>query len=83
MIEAFGPTNTRQYTVAVYFRNERLAKGRGHSIQQAEMSAARNALNQRSGMCMDIMFMMKILNGKQIFICIRDTEINARKRYSS
>ncbi|KAK3088622.1 hypothetical protein FSP39_021413 [Pinctada imbricata] len=48
MIESIGPTNTRRYTVAVYFRGERLATGVGHSIQQAEMSAATNALNERS-----------------------------------
>lgn len=48
VIESSGPTNTRKYTVAVYFRGERLATGIGHSIQQAEMAAATNALNQRS-----------------------------------
>lgn len=48
-IESIGPTNTRRYTVAVYFRHERLATGVGHSIQQAEMSAATNALMERSG----------------------------------
>lgn len=48
MIESIGPTNTRRYTVAVYFRDERLATGIGHSIQQAEMAAATNALNERS-----------------------------------
>ncbi|XP_062584248.1 ribonuclease 3-like isoform X1 [Saccostrea cucullata] len=47
-IESIGPTNTRRYTVAVYFRHERLATGIGHSIQQAEMSAATNALMERS-----------------------------------
>ncbi|XP_064616843.1 ribonuclease 3-like [Liolophura sinensis] len=47
VIESTGPTNTRTYTVAVYFRGERLATGTGHSIQQAEMSAAMNALNDR------------------------------------
>ena len=34
MIECKGPTNTRVYTVAVYFKGERLAKDSGHSIQQ-------------------------------------------------
>lgn len=48
-IESIGPTNTRRYTVAVYFRHERLATGIGHSIQQAEMAAATNALMERSG----------------------------------
>ncbi|XP_046546380.1 ribonuclease 3-like [Haliotis rubra] len=44
VIESRGPTNTRQYVVAVYFQGERLATGMGHSIQRAEMKAATNAL---------------------------------------
>ncbi|XP_063237881.1 ribonuclease 3-like isoform X2 [Bacillus rossius redtenbacheri] len=44
VIECKGPTNTREYTVAVYFRQKRLAKACGHSIQMAEMNAARKAL---------------------------------------
>ncbi|KAK9871667.1 hypothetical protein WA026_014115 [Henosepilachna vigintioctopunctata] len=44
VIECKGPTNTRVYTVAVYFRGRRLAHAVGHSIQQAEMNAAKNAL---------------------------------------
>lgn len=44
-----GPTNTRIYTVAVYFKQIRLAKASGHSIQQAEMNAAKKALNNSEG----------------------------------
>ncbi|XP_039446763.1 ribonuclease 3-like [Culex pipiens pallens] len=44
VIECNGPTNTRVYTVAVYFRGKRLACSNGHSIQQAEMNAAKQAL---------------------------------------
>src|SRR5713101_2001693 len=44
VIESLGPTNTRVYKVAVYFRDERLSTGKGHSIQEAEMDAASNAL---------------------------------------
>lgn len=44
VIECKGPTNTRVYAVAVYFRGERLAKDYGHSIQMAEMNAAKLAL---------------------------------------
>ncbi|XP_055387198.1 ribonuclease 3 [Condylostylus longicornis] len=44
VIDSIGPTNTRIYTVAVYFRGKRLAKATGHSIQQAEMNAAKTAL---------------------------------------
>ncbi|XP_050344502.1 ribonuclease 3 [Nymphalis io] len=45
VIECLGPTNTRVYTVGVYFRGERLAAARGHSIQEAEMNAAEQALS--------------------------------------
>lgn len=45
VIECIGPTNTRVYTVAVYFRGKRLATANGHSIQQAEMKAAEAALD--------------------------------------
>lgn len=34
VIECTGPTNTRVYKVAVYFRGKRLASSKGHSIQQ-------------------------------------------------
>ena len=44
MIESKGPTNTRVYTVAVYFKGDRLAKADGPSIQTAEMNAAKLAL---------------------------------------
>lgn len=44
VVESTGPTNTRVYKVAVYFREKRLACSTGHSIQQAEMNAAKKAL---------------------------------------
>ncbi|XP_008547319.1 ribonuclease 3 [Microplitis demolitor] len=46
VIECKGPTNTRVYTVAVYFQSKRLAKASGHSIQEAEMNAAKEALEK-------------------------------------
>ncbi|ESN94288.1 hypothetical protein HELRODRAFT_68646, partial [Helobdella robusta] len=49
VLQCTGPTNTRKYHVAVYFRGERLATGVGHSIQQGEMEAATNALKDKSG----------------------------------
>ena len=49
VLESTGPTNTRKYTVAVYFKRVRLARGVGHSIQEAEMKAARNALKHKAG----------------------------------
>lgn len=48
VIECTGPTNTRVYKVAVYFRGKRLASSTGHSIQQAEMEAAKKALENSS-----------------------------------
>lgn len=48
VIECTGPTNTRVYKVAVYFRGKRLACSTGHSIQQAEMEAAKKALENSS-----------------------------------
>lgn len=48
VIECTGPTNTRIYKVAVYFRGKRLASSTGHSIQQAEMEAAKKALENSS-----------------------------------
>ena len=46
VIDTIGPTNTRVYNVAVYFKDRRLATGQGPSIQDAEMAAATNALKQ-------------------------------------
>lgn len=48
VIDTIGPTNTRVYNVAVYFKDRRLATGSGPSIQAAEMAAASNALVQYS-----------------------------------
>jgi ribonuclease-3 len=46
VVDTIGPTNTRVYKVAVYFKDRRLATGEGPSIQDAEMAAATNALKQ-------------------------------------
>lgn len=51
-----GPTNTRIYTVAVYFKGERLSQASGHSIQQAEMNAAKRALDLSKGTYIHIYF---------------------------
>nr|SZF06515.1 Ribonuclease 3 [Psoroptes ovis] len=51
VIDSKGPTNTRIYEVAVYFRDSRLATGKGHSIQEAEMNAATNALRLSKETC--------------------------------
>lgn len=49
VIECKGPTNGRTYTVAVYFKGQRLAAAHGHNIQQAEMNAASKALENSKG----------------------------------
>ena len=49
VIQCLGPTNTREYVVAVKFKHRRLATGRGHSIQEAEMNAASAALQSSLG----------------------------------
>jgi len=51
VIQQSGPSNLRRYKVAVYFREKRLAIGEGGSIQQAEMNAAVEAL-ENSGVFM-------------------------------
>ncbi|KAL1379144.1 hypothetical protein pipiens_015117, partial [Culex pipiens pipiens] len=44
VIECNGPTSTRVYMMADYFCGKRLACSNGHSTQQAEMNAAKQAL---------------------------------------
>merc|ERR1719342_1939899 len=61
IIECKGPTNTRVYTVAVYFRGERLAKAQGHSIQQAEMNAAKLALETCSHLFPHLNYQRRIM----------------------
>ncbi|XP_076455458.1 ribonuclease 3-like [Babylonia areolata] len=72
VIESLGPSNTRKYVVAVYFRGERLATGTGHSIQQAEMSAATNALKIRSEL-------FPILQHQRRFLDRRQKQVESRK----
>lgn len=45
-----GPSHSRHFTVAVYFRGERIGKGEGTSIQKARFNAAENALQENKGM---------------------------------
>jgi ribonuclease-3 len=49
------------YTVAVYFRGQRLAKATGHSIQQAEMNAAKLALEQCSHLFPHLTYQRRVL----------------------
>ena len=61
VIESSGPTNTRVYSVAVYFRGERLANAHGHSIQEAEMNAAKAALENCSYLFPHLDYQKKIV----------------------
>lgn len=61
VIECMGPTNTRVYTVAVYFRGKRLASSSGHSIQQAEMKAAKAALENSSQLFPQIDYQKRVI----------------------
>ena len=61
VIECKGPTNTRVYTVAVYFRNKRLASASGHSIQQAEMNAAKEALEKSKDLFPQLSHQKKVI----------------------
>ncbi|KAM4704816.1 ribonuclease 3 [Rhinophrynus dorsalis] len=45
-LQTVGPSHARTYTVAVYFKGERIGCGKGPSIQQAEMGAATDALDK-------------------------------------
>uniref|UniRef100_A0A674NN24 Ribonuclease 3 n=1 Tax=Takifugu rubripes TaxID=31033 RepID=A0A674NN24_TAKRU len=45
-LQTVGPSHARTYTVAVYFKGDRIGCGKGPSIQQAEMGAAMDALEK-------------------------------------
>lgn len=61
VIECTGPTNTRVYKVAVYFRGKRLASASGHSIQQAEMEAAKTALENSSALFPQLDYQKRVI----------------------
>lgn len=42
-----GPDHDKTFTVGIYFRDKKIAEGKGSSKQEAETSAARNALAAR------------------------------------
>ena len=63
VIECKGPTNTRVYTVAVYFRRQRLASASGHSIQQAEMNAPKEALDNSKDLFPQLSHQKKAISG--------------------
>jgi ribonuclease-3 len=44
VISEVGPDHDKHFTVGIFFGEERIAEGKGHSKQEAEQSAARKAL---------------------------------------
>lgn len=42
-----GPDHDKHFTVGIFFGEDRIAEGKGHSKQEAEQSAARNALEKK------------------------------------
>lgn len=42
-----GPDHDKHFTVGIFFGQERIAEGKGHSKQEAEQSAARAALEKK------------------------------------
>ncbi len=49
-VEEKGPPNNKTYRVAVYFNRKRMGEGSGKSIHEAEVEAAKNALNTKAKM---------------------------------
>lgn len=44
VVSEAGPDHDKHFTIAIFFGDERIAEGKGKSKQEAEQSAARNAL---------------------------------------
>ncbi len=47
VISESGPDHDKHFTVGIFFGEERIAEGKGHSKQEAEQSAARAALEKK------------------------------------
>ena len=45
VINESGPDHEKHFTVGIFFGEEKIAEGRGHSKQEAEQSSAKNALD--------------------------------------
>ncbi|CAF1240066.1 unnamed protein product [Adineta ricciae] len=50
VLKSIGSSNNVQYRVGVFFRKQRLSVGLGRSVHEAEMAAAKNALEQHAEM---------------------------------
>jgi len=46
-LESWGPDHLKKFRVGVYFKKELIAKGEGHSKQEAEVNAAKQALSKK------------------------------------
>ena len=42
-----GPDHDKHFTIGIFFGDEKIAEGKGHSKQEAEQGAARNALESK------------------------------------
>lgn len=48
LIKDWGPDHAKNFVIGVYFNNELIAEGQGNSKQEAEQSAAREALKTKN-----------------------------------
>lgn len=48
LIKDWGPDHAKNFVIGVYFNNELIAEGQGNSKQEAEQSAAREALKAKN-----------------------------------
>lgn len=60
LLKRSGPTNATMFTVAVFFRNERIGKGTADSVRAAEKMAAKDALQK--GHYEQIKFQTKLMS---------------------
>jgi ribonuclease-3 len=44
VVRESGPDHDKHFTIGIYFSDEKIAEGKGHSKQEAEQDAAKNAL---------------------------------------
>ncbi|MEY2672051.1 MAG: hypothetical protein RL687_468 [Candidatus Parcubacteria bacterium] len=47
VVSESGPDHDKHFTIAIYFGDDKIAEGKGKSKQEAEQSAARNALESK------------------------------------
>ena len=44
VVRESGPDHDKHFTIGIFFGENKIAEGKGHSKQEAEQDAARNAL---------------------------------------